>query len=101
MSQWCALGINSAGKYFTNSVSTLYGVVQRCGTSPILWLTLYTCVSTAIADLLNTTDCMTLAVLRPTPGRVVSSSSVSGTMPLKSLHSFCAMPTRCLALLLG
>ena len=87
ISQWCALGIISSGRCFISSISTLYGVVQRFGTSPMRWLTRNTWVSTAIALLSQTTESITFAVLRPTPGRVVSSSSVSGTSPLKSLQS--------------
>lgn len=41
------------------------------------------------------------AVLRPTPGSFMSSSSVPGTSLLKSFTNICAMPTRCFALLLG
>ena len=43
----------------------------------------------------------TLAVFRPTPGNFTSSSNVPGTSLPKSLTSICAMPTKCLALLLG
>lgn len=59
--------------------STLNGVVQLSGTSPMRWLTRNTCVSTAIAALLNTTDWMTLAVFLPTPGSFTKSSRLSGT----------------------
>ena len=54
-----------------------------------------------MAALLNTTLWITFAVLRPTPGNLISSSSVSGTVLWKSRTSICAIPTRCLALLLG
>lgn len=54
-----------------------------------------------MAALLNTTLWITFAVLRPTPGSLISSSSVSGTVLWKSRTSICAIPTRCLALLLG
>ena len=43
----------------------------------------------------------TLAVFRPTPGRLVSPSIVSGTSPPKSWTTFCAIATKCWALLFG
>lgn len=55
ISQWCAVGTISLGMYFMRYFSVASGVVHDLGTSPILWLTLKTCVSTAIAALLNTT----------------------------------------------
>ena len=74
-----AIGMSFSGIFFTNSFSTLNGVVQLSGTSPMRWLTRNTCVSTAIAALLNTTDWMTLAVFLPTPGNFIKSSRLSGT----------------------
>ena len=50
-----------------------------------------TCVSTAILGWLKITEATTLAVLRPTPGSCCSNSVSAGTMPLKSVTSFCAM----------
>ena len=44
---------------------------------------------------------MTLAVLRPTPGKVVSSSVVEGTMPAKRSTRACAMPCRWRAFAFG
>ena len=79
MSQWWAIGMSFSGIFFTNSFSTLNGVVQLSGTSPMRWLTRNTCVSTAMAALLNTTDWMTLAVFLPTPGNFIKSSRLSGT----------------------
>ena len=95
------MGISASGICLTSSFSTLNGVVHLSDTNPKRWLTRNTWVSTAMAALLNTTDWITLAVLRPTPGSFTSSSSVSGTWLSKSFTSILAMPTRCLALLLG
>jgi phosphoglycerate kinase len=95
------IGMSFSGIFFTSSFSTLNGVVQLSGTSPIRWLTRNTCVSTAIAAFLNTTDWITLAVFLPTPGNFIRSSRLSGTSLLKSFTSIFAIPTRCLALLLG
>ena len=47
--------------------------------SPILLATLKTCVSTAIAGVSKATESITLAVLRPTPGSVMSESKSDGT----------------------
>ena len=47
--------------------------------SPILLATLNTCVSTAIAGVSKATESITLAVLRPTPGSVMSESKSDGT----------------------
>lgn len=60
-----------------------------------------TWVSTAIAALLNTTDSITLAVLRPTPGSLISSSIVDGTSPPYRSTSIRAAPTSERALLFG
>ena len=62
---------------------------------------LNTWVSTAITDFPYTTDAITLAVFRPTPGRVTSCSGSDGTVLLKSETSFVAIPIRCFALLFG
>ena len=58
-------------------------------------------VSTAMTGSPQVMDATTLAVLRPTPGRVIRASMSEGTCPSKSDRSFCAMPIRCVALELG
>jgi hypothetical protein len=50
----------------------------------------FTCVSTNTAGFPNAVPTTTLAVLRPTPCNVVSSSIVSGTLPPNSSTTFFA-----------
>src|SRR5512139_1608118 len=69
-----------------SSASTFSGS-SEC-TSPRRLLTRSTCVSTAMAGTPNALPSTMLAVLRPTPGSVTSSSSVRGTSPWKSVTSF-------------
>ncbi len=59
--------------------STSSGVLP--GASPVRLATRKTCVSTAIVGSPKATLSTTLAVLRPTPGRVCSASRVRGTWP--------------------
>ena len=49
-------------------------------------------VSTVIPGILNAWPSTTFAVLRPTPGKVINSSSVCGTLPSKSSMIFTAKP---------
>ena len=44
---------------------------------------------------------MTFAVLRPTPGRLMSASMSEGTSPPKSASSFCAIAIRCVVFEFG
>ena len=99
MSQWCADGRSSGGKLSVRSCSTASTVFPS--ESPMRRATLKTCVSTAITGLLYTTDAITLAVLRPTPGILTSRSGSEGTVPPNSSSSVRAIPIRCLALLFG
>ena len=69
--------------------------------SPRRSATRNTCVSTAIAGRSKTTERMTLAVFRPTPGRERRLSISAGTSPPKSSTSFDAIPFSALALLFG
>ena len=55
-------------------------------------------VSTVIPGIPNACPKTTLAVLRPTPGRVTNSSSESGTLPPYSSTNFSPSPLRCRAL---
>ena len=55
---------------------------------PSLLETLNTWVSTAIACFPKALPRITLAVFLPTPGSVVSSSMVDGTLPLNSFYKF-------------
>ena len=99
MSQWCAFARRCSGIEPVRSFSTFSTVSPS--ESPILRDTLNTCVSTAITGLSYTTDAITLAVLRPTPGSFTSSSVSDGTLPPKSSSRVLAIPMRFLALLLG
>ena len=100
MSQWWAIGSKCPGICFTNVLSVSRGVLEL-SVRPIRFETRKTCVSTAIASLLNTTDAITFAVFRPTPGNFCNSSTSEGIIPLNSLSNFFAIPTKCFALLLG
>ena len=62
---------------------------------------IHTCVSTGIADWPNATACITLAVLRPTPGKRSNASKSLGTSPSYSSTSIRESSTRCRALALG
>ncbi len=63
---------------FTSSRSLCRAFLELV-VSPILLATLNTCVSTAIAGVSKATESITLAVLRPTPGMVMSESKSDGT----------------------
>ncbi len=69
--------------------------------SPMRLLTLNTWVSTAIAALFHTTDSITLAVLRPTPGSFMRLSMSWGISPPKSSCSIRAALISERVLLLG
>ena len=70
-------------------ITELFSIVR-----PIRSETRKMCVSTAIVGWFQMTAQTTLAVLRPTPGSVTSSSTVSGTWPLKRSTSCLAVVTR-------
>ena len=80
-SQWCACGMSSLSMCLVRVRSTLSGVLSPGGTRPSLWLTRKTWVSTAMAGLPKATAWITLAVLRPTPGRASRESMSDGTSP--------------------
>src|SRR5881628_537998 len=66
---------------------------SSCRVSPSNQLRRWTCVSTTIPSFFpNQVPRMTFAVLRPTPGRAVSSSIVCGTSPPCRSTSACAIP---------
>ena len=78
ISQWCARPTASVGIYRISVVSVDSGVFDPV-VRPRRSATLNTCVSTAIAAWSNTTERITLAVFRPTPGNFTNSSKVPGT----------------------
>ena len=79
-SQWCALGMRCCGMYWISVFSVCSGFLLWV-VSPMRSLTLNIWVSTAIVGWFHATAHTTLAVLRPTPGRVCSASTVLGTCP--------------------
>src|SRR5439155_21952872 len=80
ISSWAAIVRRPFGTIAIRSCSILTGSV--CRVKPSLRASLATCVSTTKpSSFPKALPRMTLAVLRPTPGRRTSSSIVSGTLP--------------------
>ena len=79
MSQWWACILRSFGTTFSSRISTSSGVLP--GARPVRLQTRKMWVSTAMVGSPKATLRTTLAVLRPTPGRVSSTSREGGTSP--------------------
>src|SRR5260221_4817834 len=81
----CEAGVHSRrGRSAATSCSILSG--SACAVQPNLRASRAKWVSTVRAGLPNASPSTTLAVLRPTPGNVTSSSSVPGTSPPNRSH---------------